>query len=140
MDHQRLSMILESNDEKTPRTTQWAGRIGLVLESPELVLEISQAVGEMGADSAFRAAVGAPVFEVAGLVERERADLVFVELAQVKAGAAEWIDGVRAGGVWAGPDMPLVVAVHPTPEPSVMIEAMRGSERVFEFAGAAGDF
>ena len=114
------------NDEETRRTPQWAGRIGLVLESPELVSEVSEAIGEIRGDCAFRVAAGAPVFEVSSLVERERADLLFVELAQVRGAAAEWIASVRAGT-----DMPLIVAMHGTAEPAVMIEAIRAGASEF---------
>jgi pilus assembly protein CpaE len=119
-------MILEITHEEAQRTTVWPGRIGLVLESPELVDEIYGAIGEIKGDCAFRLGAGAPVFEVAHLVERERADLVLVELSKVKGGAGEWINSVRAGG-----DMPLVIAVNRTPDPPVMIEAMRAGANEF---------
>jgi pilus assembly protein CpaE len=111
---------LESSPEEKLRDTRWPGRIGLILESPELMSDLSQAMIEIKADCVFRSAAGVPIFEVASLVERESVDLLFVEMAKVNGGGAEWIRGVRAGG-----DLPLIVAVHPTPDPPAMIEAMR---------------
>jgi pilus assembly protein CpaE len=75
---------------------------------------------DMKADCAFRSTPGVPILEVASMVERERADLLFVELARVNSGGGEWIRGVRGGG-----DLPYIVAVHPRPDPPAMIEAMR---------------
>ena len=106
--------------ERKEYDTRWPGRIGLILESPELVSDLANAMAEMKADCAFRIAAGVTVFEVANLVERESADLLFVELAKVTGGGAEWIRGVGGGS-----DMPLIVAVHPSPDPPAMIEAMR---------------
>jgi len=119
-------MILEASDEGTQRTAQWAGRVGLILESPELIFDLSGALGEIGADCAFRLTPGATALEIASIVEREHVNLVFVELSRVQDGTAEWIRSVRAGS-----DMPLIVAVNKDPDPPVMIEAVRGGANEF---------
>jgi pilus assembly protein CpaE len=112
--------------EDTQRTHRWPWRIGLVLDTPELASELTEAVREFRADCAFSIPAGGPPFETAGLVERERPDVLLAELAQVPGGAADWIATVRAGS-----DLPLIVAVHPFPDPVNMIEAMRAGASEF---------
>jgi pilus assembly protein CpaE len=110
----------ETLRQEESRVRLWPWRIGFVLENPDLIQQLAQATSEVRADCAFRVPASAPGFEVAGLVERERPDLLFAELARVTGRAAEWMEAVRGGS-----DMPLVVAVHPSPDPRVMLDAMR---------------
>jgi pilus assembly protein CpaE len=112
--------------EDAHRTHLWPWRIALVLETPEVVAEVSDAVREFRGECSFRIAASAPAFEVAGLVERERPDVLLAELARVPGNPAEWITTVRAGA-----DVPLIVAVHLTPDPATMIEAMRAGAGEF---------
>lgn len=100
--------------------------MGLVLETPELASQITSALSEGGATVKFRYPAAASSFEVANAVERERPDILFVELARTSKPAAEWIADVRQGE-----ETPLVVAVHPVAEPSEMIFALRAGSSEF---------
>lgn len=121
-------MILQETllRDETHRTPLWPWRIGLVTDSGELASELSQAIEEFRAECAFRVRAGVAPLEVASLVERERPDVLLVELGQVPGNPAEWIAGARSGG-----ELPLIVAVHPHPDPAVMIEAMRAGASEF---------
>lgn len=116
----------EDMGAESPRTARWAGRVGLVLDSPDLVFEVSRCFALGGVEIAFRMPPASAPFEVAGMVERERADLVFVELARVKGGASNWIQTVRGGT-----EAPLIVAMNLAPDPGVMIEAVRAGANEF---------
>jgi pilus assembly protein CpaE len=59
-------------------------------------------------------------------VDREKPELLFVELARTSKTAAEWILDVRRGE-----EIPLIVAVHPAAEPSEMITALRAGAAEF---------
>lgn len=104
--------------------TGW--KIGLVLDSPELMSEIENAVAAVGATPLFRFAPSAPLFEIAKAVERDRPDVLFVELARTVKPAAEWMADVRRGA-----ETPFVVAVHPAAEPAEMIAALRAGASEF---------
>lgn len=108
------------------RLPVWPWRVGLVLEAPDLLSEISGALEEMNADCVFRILPGAPAFEVAHAVQREKPELLFVELANIAGRPAEWIGTVRAGE-----EVPLIVAVHATPVPDEMISALRAGASEF---------
>src|ERR1700691_3452782 len=90
----------------TSRRPDWAWKIGLVLESPELQSEIAAAMAEAGAVKVFEFPASASSFEVAAAVELHRPDLLFVELSHTSKPAAEWIADVRRGD-----EMPLIAAV-----------------------------
>ncbi|HVW86034.1 MAG TPA: hypothetical protein VHB50_15200 [Bryobacteraceae bacterium] len=119
-------MILETQSVETHRQTAWPWRTAVVIETPALVSGISEALEEMGATCAFRATPSMSALELANLVERERPDLLFVELASVAGPVADWIAKIRGGS-----DAPLIVAVHSHPDPEKMIEAMRGGASEF---------
>lgn len=108
------------------RRPDWTWKVGLVLETPELVQEIASALAETGAVTAFELPASASLFNVANAVERERPDLLFVELARTGRPAAEWINDVRRGE-----ETPLVAAVHPSAEPAEMISALRAGASEF---------
>jgi pilus assembly protein CpaE len=98
----------------------------MVVESPELLADLSEAIEEFRAVCVFRVRAGVPAFEVASLVERERPDVLVAELARVPGGSADWITSVRAGA-----QTPLIVAVHMVPDPPTMIDAMRAGASEF---------
>lgn len=111
---------------ESSRRLEWTWKIGLVLETPELVAEIKSALGEGGATVVFELPAATSSFEVASAVERDRPDILFVEFARASKPAAEWIADVRPGE-----DTPLVAAVHPVAEPSEMISALRAGSSEF---------
>ena len=113
-------MTTETAREETHRTPAWPWRIALVLESRALNAEIPEALRELNADCAFRVAAHTPRFEVANLVERDRPEVLFVEMSAIDGPASGWIEAVRAGR-----ESPLVVAVHADADPHSMIEALR---------------
>lgn len=104
----------------------WTWRVGLVLETPELVREIASALGETGVIQVFELPASTSPFDVANAVEREKPDLLFVELARTARSPEEWIAEVRQGE-----EMPLVTAVHPFAEPAEMLAALRGGASEF---------
>jgi len=112
--------------EDPRRAVIWPWRTALVLEGQSLSQELRRALEDLNVNCVFRAAATAPGFEVAGLVERERPDLLFVELARIEGIGSDWIQRVRGGG-----DLPLVVAVHPNPDPQTMIDALRAGASEF---------
>lgn len=108
------------------RRPEWAWKIGLVLETPEMTAEIASALAEGGAETVFEIAASASSFEVASAVDRGKPDVLFVELSRTTKAAAEWIAEVRRGL-----DVPLIVAVHPAAEPDEMIAALRAGASEF---------
>jgi pilus assembly protein CpaE len=104
----------------------WGWKIGLVVDSLDLLAEISQAIADVGITSVFQYSASTPSFEIVHGVEREKPDLLFVELARASKPAAEWIADVRRGG-----DSPLIIAVHTVPEPAEMISALRAGASEF---------
>jgi len=122
-----LQNLLQSpSTPETTRRPEWTWKIGLVLETPELVSELESAISEGGATKVFERPASISSFEVANAVEREKPDIIFVELARTSKAAAEWILDVRRGE-----ETPLVVAVHPVAEPSEMIAALRAGSSEF---------
>lgn len=119
-------MAFDHPPQDISRRPDWAWRVGLVLETPELLIEILSAVNEAGAVRAFEFPASSSSFEVANAVDRDKPDVLFVELAVTSKPAAEWIADVRRGE-----ETPLVVAVHPTAEPLAMISALRAGASEF---------
>jgi pilus assembly protein CpaE len=119
-------MVLNSPPADPSRRPEWAWKYGLVVESPQLSSEITLAMDEAGASKVFEFAASAPSFDIATAVDREKPELLFVELARTSKPAAEWIVDVRRGE-----DLPLVVAVHPVAEPAEMISALRAGASEF---------
>jgi pilus assembly protein CpaE len=119
-------MALNSTSTNSPRRPDWVWRVGLVLETPELVSEVASALAEASALTVFEFQASASPFEVANAVHREKPDLLFVELARTSKPAAEWIADVRQGE-----ESPLIVAVHPMAEPAEMISALRAGASEF---------
>jgi pilus assembly protein CpaE len=106
-------MLEETLRAETNRLPVWPWRVGLVLETPALISEISVALQEMNAVCVFSVAAGTSPFEVASMVEREKPEVLFVELAKIAGRPPEWI------------------AVHPAPEPDEMISALRAGASEF---------
>ena len=104
----------------------WGWKIGLVLDSPELLSEITGAIGDAGASALFRFPASAAPFEIVKAVERDKPDILFVELSRTAKPAAEWMIDVRRGE-----ETPFVVAVHPVAEPAEMISALRAGASEF---------
>jgi pilus assembly protein CpaE len=119
-------MAFNSIPGEAAKRLEWDWKIGLVLESPELSGEIANAIAEAGASKAFEFLASASSFDVANAVDREKPELLFVELARASKPAPEWIVDVRRGE-----DLPLVVAVHPVAEPAEMITALRAGASEF---------
>lgn len=97
----------------------WPWRVGLIVESPELAFEITNALRDINAALSFRAQPSAEPFDIATQVERQKPDLLFVELARVPGSAESWIKRIRSGGDT------LIAAVHNSADPVEMIEALR---------------
>jgi pilus assembly protein CpaE len=108
------------------RPQEWALKIGLVLETPELLAEITSALTESGAVPAFELRASVSSFEIAHAVEREKPDILFVELSRTSKTPAEWMADVRGGA-----ETPLVVAVHTAADTSEMIGALRAGVTEF---------
>src|SRR5580698_3374348 len=119
-------MAYTSPSSDTSPRPDWAWKIGLVLETPALRSEIMSAMAEAGAATLFEFAAAAPSFEVANAVDRDKPDLLFVELSHTSKPAAEWIGDVRRGE-----DKPLIVAVHSAADPAEMISALRAGASEF---------
>jgi pilus assembly protein CpaE len=111
---------------ETPRRPDWAWKIGLIVETPALLAEITSAIAEGGGARVFECQPSASSFEVTNAVDRDQPDLLFVELARTSKPAAEWIGDVRRGE-----ETPLVVALHPTADPAEMISALRAGASEF---------
>jgi pilus assembly protein CpaE len=101
-------------------------KIGFVLETPELAVEITTAIAAAGAAPVLQMPAAAPSFEIASAVQRDQPDILFVELARASKPAAEWMADVRRGEL-----TPLIIAVHPVPEPAEMISALRAGASEF---------
>jgi pilus assembly protein CpaE len=119
-------MLQETLHAEINRLPVWPWRVGLVLETPALLSEISAALQEMNAVCVFSVPAGTPPFEVARMVQREKPEILFVELANIAGRPADWIGAIRSGE-----EIPLVAAVHATPEPDEMISALRAGASEF---------
>lgn len=119
-------MAFTLSSQAFPVRADYSLKIGLTVDSPELLSEVSRAIAEVGATVIFEFSAGAPPFEIANAVQREQPDILFAELSRAAKPAAEWIADVRRGE-----ETPYVVAVHPVPEPSEMISALRAGASEF---------
>jgi pilus assembly protein CpaE len=119
-------MASNAISSETPRRPDWAWKIGLIVETPALLSEITSVVAEAGAVKVFEFQPSASSFEVTNAVDRDRPDVLFVELSRASKPAAEWIGDVRRGD-----ETPLVVAVHQTADPAEMISALRAGASEF---------
>jgi pilus assembly protein CpaE len=94
----------------------------MVVSNPEL----AAALAEVRATCVFQIAATASVLEIFALIERDRPDLLFVELSATSAPAREWMAAVQ------GEDgRPLVAAVNVSADPVHMISALRAGATEF---------
>jgi pilus assembly protein CpaE len=113
------------------RRSLWPCKTGFVVGTAELAAGLARAIADAGGKATFELGVDASSFEVAGAVDRERPEVLFVELARMPAG---WLAEVRRGE-----ELPLVVAVHATADPAEMIAALRaGASEFLSLPVAAG--
>ena len=113
------------------RRAVWPWKTGFVVGTEELSAGIARAIADAGGNATFELGVDASSFEVAGAVDRERPEVLFVELARMPGG---WLAEVRRGE-----EVPLVVAVHATADPAEMIAALRaGASEFLSLPVAAG--
>jgi pilus assembly protein CpaE len=111
---------------KDAKAAEWPWRVGLVAEDGPLADEITQLLAAAGATKVFTFRPAVSPFEVANAVERQRPEIVFVELAKTSKTPAEWVADVRRDD-----DPPLIVAVHSVPDPAEMIRALRAGASEF---------
>jgi pilus assembly protein CpaE len=119
-------MLPETQNAEIHKVPVWPWRVGLVLKTPALIAEIGAALEEMSVDCVFRILPSTPALEIAHTVQREKPELLLVELADISGRPSEWIAAIRSGE-----DIPLVVAVHPTADPDQMISALRSGASEF---------
>jgi pilus assembly protein CpaE len=98
----------------------------MVVQDPALAAEIAAALAEVRATCVFQVSASASVLEIFALIERDRPDLLFVELSATSVPASEWLAAVQgADGI------PLVAAVHVSADPVQMISALRAGASEF---------
>ncbi|MDE3198279.1 MAG: hypothetical protein KGN84_18165, partial [Acidobacteriota bacterium] len=119
-------MVPETPARSLSRNASAAWKAGLVLESPALASALYEVFEEISASCVFHLAAGTPRFEIATHVDRDRPDLLFVELASIENAGPEWIDAIRGAS-----DRPIVIAVNTDPEPQAMIDALRSGAAEF---------
>lgn len=119
-------MLPETQSEETSKLPVWPWRVALIAKTPELLAEMSGALAEMNVQCVFTMVPATAPFEVAHMVQKDKPELLLVELADIPCRAAEWIATVRSGE-----DIPLVIAVHPTADPDQMISALRAGASEF---------
>src|SRR5256885_16870272 len=112
-------MVLEAPHTQSAPLPAWPWRVGVIVESPAITFELTDAFESIGASSSFFAEPGAEPFEIARIVERQKPDLLFVEMARISGAPQQWMDTIRCGGDT------LVAAVHTSPDPNQMIAALR---------------
>ncbi|MGD1071994.1 MAG: hypothetical protein ABSB15_17820 [Bryobacteraceae bacterium] len=118
--------MLPETQSEVHKIPVWPWRVGLVVRTPDLLFEISSALAEMNAECVFSMVPTTAPFEVAHMVQKDKPELLLVELADISVQPAEWIATIRSGE-----DIPLVVAVHPTADPDQMISALRAGASEF---------
>ena len=119
-------MPLDTKRFETSRQSAWPWRAGLVVDDPKLAAEIASALAEVRAACVFQLPASATALEIFALIERDRPDLLFVELGATSIPAREWI-----GAVQGTDGAPLVAAVHTSPDPEHMISALRAGASEF---------
>ena len=118
-------MPLDNRRFDTQRQSAWPWRAGIVVADPQLASGIASALAEVRGPCVFQVSPSASVLEIFALIERDRPDVLFVELAEASLPAMDWMGAVQADG------LPLVIAVHPTAAPEQMIEALRAGATEF---------
>jgi len=119
-------MPLDTRNFDSPGQSAWPWRAGMVVQDPALAAEIAAALAEVRATCVFQVSASASVLEIFALIERDRPDLLFVELSATSVPASEWLAAVQgADGI------PLVAAVHVSADPVQMISALRAGASEF---------
>lgn len=119
-------MPLDTSRFETSRQSAWPWRAGMVVDDPKLATEIAAALAEVRAACVFQISASAPIAKVHELIERDRPDLLFVEMGATSIPAMEWMGATQT------PDgLPVVAAVHPTADPEQMIGALRAGASEF---------
>src|SRR5580698_6535735 len=119
-------MPLDTTRFEPPRQSAWPWRAGLVVNDPQLAEEIGAALTEVRAACVFQIRASAPARDVYAMIERDRPDLLFVELGAIPTPAMEWMSAFQSAD-----GTPLVAAVHTTADPEHMIEALRAGATEF---------
>ncbi|GEM_PF-496361 len=109
-----------------PKTVEWPWRIGLVMDEGPFANELARRIEAAGGTLVFACRPEVSSLEVSNAVERERPDVLFVELSRTAKSAADWVADVRREE-----DRPLIVALHMTPDPTEMITALRAGASEF---------
>jgi pilus assembly protein CpaE len=122
---QEPTMPLDTRSFDPSRGSAWPWRAGIVVHDPNLAAEIAAALAEVRATCVFQISASASVLEIFALVERDRPDLLFVELSATSIPAREWMAAVQADG------LPLVAAVNISADPAQMISALRAGASEF---------
>jgi pilus assembly protein CpaE len=98
----------------------------LVVGDPKLAADIAAALAELRATCVFQIVASAPTRDIVALIERDRPDLLFVELSATSVPPREWMEAVLS------PEgIPIVAAVHVTADPEQMIGALRAGATEF---------
>lgn len=119
-------MPSDTGSFESSRKSAWPWRAGIVVDDPKLTAEIAAALGEVRATCVFQVAVSVSVLEIFALMERDRPDLLFVELSAASLAAGEWTSAVQGAD-----GLPLVAAVHISADPAHMISALRAGASEF---------
>ena len=119
-------MPLDTRSFESSRQSAWPWRAGIVVDNPVLAAEIATALGEVRATCVFQVSATASVMEIFALIERDRPDLLFVELSATSVPAREWMAAVQGAD-----GLPLVASVHVNADPVQMISALRAGATEF---------
>jgi pilus assembly protein CpaE len=98
----------------------------MVVDDPKLQEEIAAALAEVRATCVFQISASSPVREVLARIERDRPDLLFVEIAATPIPAMEWMSATQSAD-----GLPIIAAVHATADPEHMIGALRAGASEF---------
>lgn len=109
-----------------PKTVEWPWRIALVMDEGPFANELARRIEAAGGTLVFACRPEVSSLEISTAVDRERPDVLFVELSRTAKPAAEWVADVRRDE-----DRPLIVALHMTPDPTEMITALRAGASEF---------
>ncbi len=98
----------------------------MVVDDPRLQEEIAAALAEVRATCVFQISASSPVREVLARIERDRPDLLFVEIAATPIPAMEWMAATQSAD-----GLPVIAAVHASADPEHMIGALRAGATEF---------
>ncbi|HVY92473.1 MAG TPA: hypothetical protein VHA14_06990 [Bryobacteraceae bacterium] len=119
-------MPLDTHRFETSPQSAWPWRAGMVVDDPRLQEEIAAALAEVRATCVFQISASSPVREVLARIERDRPDLLFVEIAATPIPAMEWMAATQSAD-----GLPVIAAVHASADPEHMIGALRAGATEF---------